>query len=230
MRDSDIDGILYQAGKTAPQVDPTLLDRISSEIGTGLQPVRPMPPGWMLGGALVLICAAVGIGGAVLLGMSGLHKMSGVEGGLIFSVLATGIVLSGVACLGEAIPGSRRMVSPAILTAGICAGLVAVFLLVFRDYNTTRFVAQGIPCLRAGLIHAVPTAAAVWWVLRRGFAVNPAASGFARGTLAGLAGVLMLELHCPDFEVSHVIVWHTLVIPISAALAALAARTMRHRD
>jgi hypothetical protein len=41
--------------------------------------------------------------------------------------------------------------------------------------------------------------------------------------LAGLAGVLMLELHCPDFETWHVIVWHTLVIPVSGALACLAA-------
>ena len=91
------------------------------------------------------------------------------------------------------------------------------------DDRTAEFIAQGVPCLRAGLLHAIPASLAAWWILRRGFAVKPVAAGLATGTLAGLAGVAMLELHCPNFEAPHLMVWHIAVIPVSAALVALAA-------
>jgi hypothetical protein len=51
----------------------------------------------------------------------------------------------------------------------------------------------------------------------------------AAGTLAGLAGVGMLELHCPNFQATHILVWHTAVVPVSAALGALLGWTIRFR-
>jgi hypothetical protein len=81
----------------------------------------------------------------------------------------------------------------------------------------------------AGLLHAIPAALASWLLLRRGFAVNPVAAGLVVGTLAGLAGVSMLELHCKNLEVLHVMLWHTAVIPVSAAAGALVAWTARSR-
>jgi hypothetical protein len=39
--------------------------------------------------------------------------------------------------------------------------------------------------------------------------------------LAGLAGLAVLELHCANFEALHVLVWHTLVVPVSAGFGAL---------
>jgi hypothetical protein len=41
------------------------------------------------------------------------------------------------------------------------------------------------------------------------------------GTLAGLAGVTVLELHCANLQVPHVMLWHTAVMPVSAAAGAL---------
>jgi hypothetical protein len=49
------------------------------------------------------------------------------------------------------------------------------------------------------------------------------------GTLAGLAGVTMLELHCANFEALHVMLWHTAVIPVSGAAGALLAWAARFR-
>jgi hypothetical protein len=92
---------------------------------------------------------------------------------------------------------------------------------MFRDYHTHNFVHEGIACLSAGLLHAIPAALASWVLLRRGFAVNPVAAGLVAGTLAGLAGVTMLELHCPNFEALHVMLWHTAVVPASGAAGAL---------
>ncbi len=106
---------------------------------------------------------------------------------------------------------------------------MGIFAGVFRDYHTTHFVSVGIACLVAGLAHAIPVAVLSWLLLRRGFAVNPVAAGAVAGTLAGLAGVTMLELHCPNFQVLHVLVWHTAVVPVAGAAGALLAWALQLR-
>jgi hypothetical protein len=37
----------------------------------------------------------------------------------------------------------------------------------------------------------------------------------------------MLELHCPNFEAAHLLVWHMAVVPLSAALGAFAGWLIR---
>ena len=223
MRDRDIDDILKQAAEAKQDVDPALLNRISMSIGSSLYPVRPLPPSWILASGLSLICAAVGIGGAMLLGPHGIQKMSAVEIAPIFSVLSIFVWLAAMLCVAEATPGSRRPTAPWLLVVIGCIALGATFGLLFHDYRTEGFVSQGLPCLTAGLIHALPACLATWLLLSRGLAVNPVAAGLAKGTIAGLAGVTMLELHCPNFEALHLMVWHIAVIPISGAAGAIIA-------
>jgi hypothetical protein len=227
MRDGDIDDILKRAAEAKQDVDSALLNRISMSIGASLHPVRALPPLWILASGLVLICGVVAIGGAMLLGLHGIQKMSAVEIGLIFSVLSILVWLAAMLCVAEAIPGSRRPMAPWLLVVSGCIALAAAFGLLFHDYRTAGFVSQGWPCLTAGLIHALPACLAAWWLLSRGLAVNPVAAGLAKGAMAGLAGVTMLELHCPNFETLHLIVWHIAVIPISGAAGALVAFTIR---
>jgi hypothetical protein len=105
--------------------------------------------------------------------------------------------------------------------------VVSIFALLFRDYQTSDFFAAGIACLLTGLLFAFPAALLAWLVLRRGFAVNPVSAGLVTGTLAGLAGLAMLELHCQNFQAAHVLVWHIGVIPLSAAAGALVALSRR---
>jgi hypothetical protein len=227
MRDEDIDDILKQEAEAKQGVDPALLNRISMSIGSGLRPVRALSPAWILASGLFLICAVVAVGGAIVLGPHGVQKMSAVERGLIFSILSILVWLAATLCIAEAIPGSRRPMAPWLLVGTGCIGLGAVFGLLFHDYRTERFVSQGLACLRAGLILALPASLAAWWILKRGFAVNPVAAGLATGTLGGLAGVTMLELHCINFEAPHLMVWHIAVMPISGAIGALVALTAR---
>jgi len=137
--------------------------------------------------------------------------------------------LAATACVTEMIPGSRRRVAPGYLLGTGSLALLAVFAVLFRDYRTDRFVSEGVACLTAGLLHAIPTALASWFLLRRGLAVNPVASGLVAGTLAGLAGVTMLELHCANFQALHVMLWHTAVMPVSGAAGALLAWATRLR-
>jgi hypothetical protein len=68
-------------------VDPALLDRVATSIGSSLRPVRPLPPAWVLAGGLVLVCAAVALAGAARSGFYGIQKLSVLERALIFPTL-----------------------------------------------------------------------------------------------------------------------------------------------
>jgi hypothetical protein len=158
--------------------------------------------------------------------------MSMTQRALIFPLLGILVWFAAAVSVDEMIPGSRHRLTPWVLLAGGCGALTALFAQLFRDYRIEHFVSQGIPCLRAGLLLALPAAGAGWLILRRGFAVDSVAAGFAQGTLAGLAGVVMLELHCANFEAPHVMVWHTAVLLLSGvagALMVLVSRTVGRR-
>jgi hypothetical protein len=227
----NLDTILQPSAETPHPLDRALLDRIAKSLGPNLLPVRPIAPPWLLASGLVLIAVAVATAWAGGLGFFGIRNLSGIQRAFIYSLLALLTWLAAASCVGEMIPGSRRLVSPRFLLGASSLTLLAVFALLFRDYQTIDFLRQGIACLTAGLLTAVPTALAIWFVMRRGFAVNPVNAGMVSGTLAGLAGVTMLELHCPNFEVFHVVLWHTAVILVSAAAgAAMTARLARRKS
>jgi hypothetical protein len=227
VKDREIDDILKRAAGAPHDVDPALLDRIAGSIGPSLRPVRPLPPAWTLTAGLVLVCAGVAVAGAAKLGLGGVGNMDIWERVLIFPALGALIWCASEAWVGEMIPGSRRRMAPAALLGAASLLLLILFAGLFHDYRTTSFVHQGLVCLSAGLFLAVPTAFGGWLILRRGFAVNAAAAGLAAGILAGLGGVTMLELHCVNFQALHLMLWHTAVLPLSAAMGALLAWRFR---
>ncbi len=230
MRDAEIDRILKQAAMAPHDVDPALLDRIAGSVGRSLHPVRPLRPPAVLAGGLVLLCAAVSFAGADLLGLHGIQKMTALERALIFPVLAIQFALAAIACVRERTPGSRRRVAPGVLLWAGSLATLAVFAILFRDYRTDRFLPQGAACLIAGLLQAAPAALGIWLIVRRGYAVNRVSAGLVAGTLAGLAGVAMLEFHCPNFQAPHLMLWHTAVVPIAGAAGALLGRIGRSQQ
>ena len=229
MKEREIDEVLARAAKGAPAVSPALLESIADSIKPSMRPVRPMPPAWLLTAGLILIAAAVALAGAARAGFYGIERLTALERILIFPALVLLLWASAAEFVASKGPGSRRRIHPGVLLAISCLALMGVFAGVFRDYHTTHFVSAGIACLVAGLVHAIPVALLSWLLLRRGFAVNPVAAGAVAGTLAGLAGVTMLELHCPNFQVLHVLVWHTAVVPVAGAAGALLAWALQMR-
>ena len=224
MRDGEIDDILKKAAEAHRAPDPALLDRIAGSLRPDMRSVRPLPPGWAITSALGVMAVAVAFAVAARLGFHGVHAMSGLQHYAVFPCLAVLIVSAALAWTAEMIPGSRRRASPGVLLAGATAVLIAMFALLFREETSGPFVSPGIACLKAGLLTALPAALAGWCLVRRGFAVNPTGAAVAAGILAGLAGVAMLALHCPNFQTWHVLVWHAAVVPLSAVLAALAVK------
>ena len=229
MTDEQVDKVLQSASEATQQVDPALLKRIAESLQPSLRPVRPLPPTWVLTAGLALVCAAVAVSAAARAGFYGIEKLSLWERLLIFSTLGILVWVAGTQFVGQLIPASRRQFrAGAFLTIG-GATLLAVFALVFRDYRTDHFVAAGLACLLTGLLISIPVALLSWALLRRGFALNPVTAGLVGGALAGLGGVTMLELHCANFQALHVLVWHTAVVPVSAAAGALVGYALRIR-
>jgi hypothetical protein len=209
------------------EVEASLLKRVADSIKPSMRPVHPLPRTWVLTGGLVLVCAAVALAGAARSGFYGVEKMGLLERLLIFSTLGFLAWVAGTEFVNEMIPGSRRRESAGALLGMGSLVLVGVFALLFHDYHTDHFVSVGIICLITGVLHAIPAALLSWLVLRRGFAVNFVSAGLVAGTLAGLAGVGLLELHCPNFQATHILVWHTAVVPVSGALGALIGWALR---
>lgn len=223
MRNADIDDMLDEAAHAPHAVPSGLLDRIVGSVGPGLQPVRPLLPTALLTGGLVLIATAIALLGALRAGFQGVEALSAPQRLLIFGALTLLGALLAVRTVSEWIPGSARPPKATAMLAAASVVVLGLFALLFHDYSATHFVPRGITCLATGVMHAVIAAPLLWWLLHRGYAVNPVSAGLAAGTLAGLAGLGMLELHCVNFEAPHVLLWHTLVVPVSAALGAIVA-------
>jgi hypothetical protein len=226
VKNNEIDGVL-KAAQAPHGPEPETLKQVTESIRDSLQPVRPLPPRWVLTGGLILSCAAVAFAGAARAGFFGIGRMNPWERVLIFSALGIFIVIAAKEYVNAMIPGSRRRVSAGALLGIGTLVLIGVFAVSFRDYRTDHFISAGITCLLTGLLHAVPAALLSWLLLRRGFAVNAVSAGLAAGTLAGLAGVGVLELHCSNFQAAHVLLWHTAVVPLSAAGGALFVWVLR---
>jgi hypothetical protein len=229
VRDREIDEVLEKAAQAPHEVDPTLLERVASSIKSSMQPVRSLPPTWVLAAGLFLICSAVALAGAARAGFYGIEKLSVLDRALIFPTLSILAWVVAAEFVSEMIPGSRRRMGPVALLTLASLVLLGLFALLFRAYQTDHFVSAGIKCLVTGLLHAIPAALLSWLLLRRGFAVNSVAAGLVGGTLAGLAGVTVLELHCANFQALHVLLWHTAVVPVSGVAGALVGWALRFR-
>jgi hypothetical protein len=228
MKDADIDGILRAAAGHG-DVDPQLVDRIAKTIGDSALPVRPLPRRAVAACGLLLVCGVLAMGGATRLGIYGLPRLSAIQIVAIFSSLCGLMWLAAMVLVDQMTPGSRRRVAPGWVVAGGSMALAALFAAVFHNYRTVRFVPAGLACLKAGVALAIPAALASWLVVRRGFFVSPVAAGMVAGALGGLAGIVMLEIHCPNFQTLHVMVWHTAVLPVSSAAGAAAGWAVRLR-
>jgi hypothetical protein len=226
MSNKEIDEML----KSVPQeMDPSLLANIEKSMLATLAPVRPLPPPWIQTASLIALVGMISVIGAAILGFEGVRRLGIERIGLIFPTLVLFTILAAALSVAEMVPGSFRIAEPRAVLAALVLAIIVLFASLFHADDTPRFVPKGIACLVVGLLVAIPTALASWLVLRRGFAVNAASAGLAAGTLAGLAGVITLELHCPNFGAMHVTIWHTAVIPVAAYAGAAVGHFFRHK-
>lgn len=225
MKPDPMDELLAQAASRPP--DPADaragVERAQAAILGDLRPVRPLGPS----GAYILlffgVFALFAVVAGLILGPHGFHALSALKRALIFSALPAAAFVAALACTRAMRPAAGwSLALPALLLAAV--GFPLLFALLFHGYSPLHFVHEGIPCLVAGLCVSIPTGLSILPLLRRGYILDRQRAALACGTLAGLAGLAMLEIHCPNLKAIHVMFWHGAVVVVSAAVAWAIAR------
>lgn len=219
MKPEESDKILAQAAQRAlpPDEGRAAIARVKSTLLLDLRPVRTLAPLWAFASIFVALFAAFALASASALGLHGIRVLSLAQRWSIFPLLLAVATLAAMGCARAMRPAAGAPLGWLALVSAAGA-FPALFSLIFRGYGTQEFVHEGVPCLVAGLCVAIPTGVVIAWILRRGFVLDWTRSGLAAGVLAGLAGLCMLELHCPNLKAIHIIVWHVAVVMVSGLL------------
>jgi len=204
----------------APAPVDGLVERIETMIAERLRPIRPLAPARFFLGACAIIFLGVVAIGSTGPGMDGWAALSGMQRIAVFAIIAASAILLAVSMIGQMAPGNKAL-APTVLPVGVLTVLMITLVVTFRPRGELAFVKTGLACVRRGLTYSIPAAFLFWLLLRRGAILFPKLIGAAVGGLAGLAGLSVLELNCPDVNVFHVVVWHWGVVLISTAAGVL---------
>jgi hypothetical protein len=176
-----------------------------------LKPLRPLAPAriFIFGFALVFL-GAVAVG-SFLSGTGGWSVLSTSQKAAVFGPLAACAGMLAWSLVRLMVPGSKHVIRPIWSSIAALTLLVIVIAEVFQVFHPqaeSGFVSTGLRCLRIGSAWAVPAAALSWLLLRRGAVLSPGLTGATAGGLAGLAGLMVLEVRCPNVSSYHILMWH----------------------
>ncbi len=217
----------------APPPAPERLRTIEAALLEDLQPVKPLASANLLSLALIGALLVVAVAGVAVLGLDGWRVLSLWRRVAVFTGLAAAAGLLASSLARQAAPGGKLLLPPYWLLAAIGGSLVAILAALFQPHAEATFIATGLVCLEIGIGCAVPAALLFRLALRRGAILDPRRAGATAGALAGLSGLLVLEIICPNLNRYHILVWHVgaVVVSIAAAfsIAALVDRARRNR-
>jgi len=184
------------------------LRRIKAGILEDLEPIRPLAPSRVLLFWCAIIFLSVVAAGGLLLGMNGWSALSLLQRIAVFMTLAASAVLLTISMVRQMAPGSKHVVAPALLLVAIPIALTIAIGATFRSQQEPAFLASGVRCMENGLMLSIPAAFLLWIILRRGAILYPKLMGAVAGGLAGLIGLSVLEVNCPNLNVFHILAWH----------------------
>ena len=209
-------------GSEAVSISPALHQRISRALLMSLRPVKPLPPLRVSIAQLLALFLVFGSALVAVMGTAGIARASLLQVVGIGVLLATGVCLFSVLLACQMRPGSYQPVPGHTVLAAFGLGLLTAMGVLFPWGAAPRFVAQGLPCLLGGVSIAVPAAALIWLVVRRGAPLSMSTMGATLGATAGLLGVTVLQVKCPHQEALHLLVWHGSVLVIATGIGVLA--------
>lgn len=218
-----------QSAKPSPEQ----LDRIKTEMLADLKPVKPLAPASLLFSVLMLIVGGVAAAGEIELGSAGWRALDLPQKIAIFAALAGASSLVAVLLIRQIVPGSSVLIRTPVSLIAVLGIMAGIFATLFRPHAEATFVATGLVCLRIGLECAIVAAVASWLVTRRGAILNPLAAGALTGALAGLSGLALLEIFCPNPNEYHILVWHlgsAIVAVILGTITGMVAENFRRRS
>lgn len=198
-----------------------LFQQIESRLLSDLHPVRRTKKANLLAGLAAIFLAGVAFG-VSRLGTFALAVMTPVQAGVILGAVAIGAMLAASSLVDLLLPGSFRRIRPAVLPFIIALSFATATVLFFTFQPEPHFWRAAWFCIRTGVAFGALAAVPLWLVLRRGAVLSPVMTGFASGVFAGLAGTMIVQIHCPILDAWHILFAHlgVLVILSTAGFAA----------
>lgn len=218
----------YFDGRTGAAPGAAVIERIEKGVTGDLKPVKALPPSGYFFAAFAAIFLAIAASGVAWMRAYGFDAMSRGQRAAIFATLGASAALLAYSLVVQMVPGGRNRVRPALVPVGLFVIASLVVAAIFQIRSEAHFVANGVACLKAGVLVAIPAAILFWTILRRGAILTPRATGAAVGMLAGLVGTSVLEMHCPNLNMWHILIWH-LAPALVGAVAGLALGWMGER-
>jgi hypothetical protein len=197
--------------QTLPPLPSDRLKQIEAALLADLKPVRPIAPSSVYLAAFAGLFAVISIAGGTILGEYGWRALGELQKIAVFVPLAAITALLVFSIARQMIPAARHVRSSALFSAGLFVVLLLIMFVIFKPERESAFVRHGLVCLQTGLLFALPSAFLFALLLRRGAALSPLLTGATVGGLAGLVGLAVLEIHCGNLNVYHIIVWHVSV-------------------
>jgi hypothetical protein len=184
------------------------LDGIATGILADLKVVKPLPPTSVLVFILVSILVVVAAAGGAVLGNAGWNALILLQRITVFTALAVAAALLSFSISRQIVPGGKLLLPPYSLIIAVLGVMIGICITLFHPHAESSFVSTGLVCLRIGIESAISAAALFWVLLRRGAILSPILTGATAGALAGLSGLTVLEIFCPNLNEYHILVWH----------------------
>jgi hypothetical protein len=196
------------------------VQRIEHALISDLSVVKPPAPVRHIFVSLVVVFIVLVVLMAYRLGAFGIAAMNPSQLARILGaiVISSGLLIYSL--LRQIVPGSRHRISPRLLPMGVVVSLILVTSVSFQFQYEANFWTRGWVCLGLGLPIAGLAALPLGIVLRRGAVLYPAMTGAVTGLIAGLVGTSVLQIHCPNLDVWHIVVWH-LGVAVVCSIAGL---------
>jgi hypothetical protein len=207
---------------------PELANSIARRMADDLAAVKPLPSARYFTAVFALVSIALAFAVGIALSPHAWPLMTASMAAIVYGSLAICVVLLSAALSRQMFPASRHPIPTRVLALGVLVGIAIVFAAVFSTVEESDFWMHAWVCLRAGLVTGVAASVFFWFILRRGAVLEGGACGALAGLLGGLTGTAMLEIHCPDFNLSHILAGHwgaaALGAGIGWAVGSLAGR------
>jgi len=228
----DIDSLL--ADFPTPEVSPVVQARIEVALRQSLRPVSPLPSLAARTSQFFGLFVVISVLKLATFGTAPFAQMNTEERIGQYIVTVAAALLLSVSLAQAMTPGRLRRLSPGTaVVLGVTIFVLGIILFVPLA-GTRSFVAEGWPCLRAGLLMALPASLLLWVVLRRGAPLGGPALGLTLGAAAGLLAAIVPNVSlatCSHDEIlGHLLVFHGGVVLLSSVAGvsiATAARKLR---
>jgi hypothetical protein len=195
-----------------PTVPPDRLKQIEAALIADLKPVRPLASTDVYFAAFAGIFVAVCIVGRYMAGERGWHALSELQKLAVFVPLIATSALLAFSLVRQMRPAAKHVRASALLSVIVFVLLLPIIAVLFHPVQESAFVQNGLVCFRTGMVFAIPAAMLFSLLVLRGAALSPLLTGATAGGLAGLVGLAVLEIHCPNLNVYHIVVWHVSVV------------------